>query len=351
MTGAPPLKSARRAAARRRRWRSSLARQEAGRRQAQGQGRAKDVLSAGTFGGLELREIGPALTSGRVVDFAVDPSNHAVRYVAVGSGGVWKTTNAGTTWTPVFDDQGSYSIGCVALDPKNPLRRLGRHRREQQPAQRRLRRRRLQVRSTAARPGRTSGLEELRAHRQDPHRPARLATSSTSPPGAALGGRRRPRALQDHRRRQDLEARCSTISENTGVTDVVHGPAQPRRALRRGLPAPPPRLDADRRRPGVRRSTSRPTAARPGRKLESGLPERRPGPHRPRGRRRPTPTWSTPSSRPADKKGGIFRSTDGGETWEKRSDYVSTQPAVLPGDRRRPEARSTASTPWTSSSR
>jgi photosystem II stability/assembly factor-like uncharacterized protein len=40
--------------------------------------------------------------------------------VAVASGGVWKTTNAGTTWTPIFDTQASYSIGTVVIDPKNP---------------------------------------------------------------------------------------------------------------------------------------------------------------------------------------------------------------------------------------
>ena len=60
------------------------------------------------------------MTSGRVVGFAVHPAGPGHYYVAVASGGVWKTTNAGTTWTPVFDDQGSYSIGCVTLDPKNP---------------------------------------------------------------------------------------------------------------------------------------------------------------------------------------------------------------------------------------
>src|SRR5262245_46226923 len=72
------------------------------------------------FAGLRLRGLGPAVTSGRVVGFAVHPADRGHYYVAVASGGVWKTTNAGTTWTPIFDGQGSYSIGYVALDPKNP---------------------------------------------------------------------------------------------------------------------------------------------------------------------------------------------------------------------------------------
>lgn len=79
-----------------------------------------DPLSADTFTGLVLRGIGPALMSGRIADIAVDPTDKRRWLVAVGSGGVWKTTNAGTTWTPIFDDQGSYSVGCVTLDPANP---------------------------------------------------------------------------------------------------------------------------------------------------------------------------------------------------------------------------------------
>ena len=71
------------------------------------------------FSGLELRPLGPALMSGRIADIAIDPENTSTWYVAVGSGGVWKTTNAGTTWTPIFDDQAVYSIGCVTLDPNN----------------------------------------------------------------------------------------------------------------------------------------------------------------------------------------------------------------------------------------
>lgn len=73
-----------------------------------------------SLGFLRARSVGPALTSGRVVAFAVHPQDRSHYFVAVASGGVWKTTNAGTTWTPVFDGEGSYSIGTVVFDPKNP---------------------------------------------------------------------------------------------------------------------------------------------------------------------------------------------------------------------------------------
>ena len=69
---------------------------------------------------LPFRSIGPSLMSGRIADIAVHPTAPGTWYVAVGSGGVWKTTNAGTTWTPLFDDQTSYSIGEITLDPTNP---------------------------------------------------------------------------------------------------------------------------------------------------------------------------------------------------------------------------------------
>ena len=77
-------------------------------------------LSSATLAGLTLRSIGPALTSGRISDLAVDPTDSKVWWIGVASGGVWKTTNAGTTWSPVFDGEGSYSIGALTIDPKNP---------------------------------------------------------------------------------------------------------------------------------------------------------------------------------------------------------------------------------------
>ena len=73
-----------------------------------------------TFNGLKFRNIGPAMTSGRIADIAIHPNNENIWYVAVGSGGVWKTTNSGTTWKPLFDKQSVYSIGCITIDPKNP---------------------------------------------------------------------------------------------------------------------------------------------------------------------------------------------------------------------------------------
>ncbi|MDD8018027.1 MAG: glycosyl hydrolase [Bacteroidota bacterium] len=79
-----------------------------------------DTLKSSAFNGLKFRSIGPAVIGGRIVGFAVHPQNRSVYYVAVASGGVWKTTNAGTTWNCVFENEGSYSIGCVALNPNNP---------------------------------------------------------------------------------------------------------------------------------------------------------------------------------------------------------------------------------------
>lgn len=74
-------------------------------------------LGSATLSGLKFRSIGPALMSGRIADLAVDPVQPNTWYVAVGSGGVFKTTNAGTTFEPIFDGEGSYSIGCVTIDP------------------------------------------------------------------------------------------------------------------------------------------------------------------------------------------------------------------------------------------
>lgn len=69
--------------------------------------------------GLKWRSIGPAFTSGRIADFAVNPNNTSEYYVAAAAGHIWKTTNNGTTWEAIFDNYGVYSIGCLKMDPNN----------------------------------------------------------------------------------------------------------------------------------------------------------------------------------------------------------------------------------------
>ena len=76
-------------------------------------------FSSKTFEAMELRNIGPAYMSGRISDIAVDQKKPSTWYTAVASGGVWKTENAGTTWTPIFDKQSVYSTGDVTIDPSN----------------------------------------------------------------------------------------------------------------------------------------------------------------------------------------------------------------------------------------
>ena len=79
----------------------------------------KPLFSSKTFDTMALRNIGPAYMSGRIADIAIDQKNPSTWYTAVGSGGIWKTVNAGTTWTPIFDKQAVYSTGDVTIDPSN----------------------------------------------------------------------------------------------------------------------------------------------------------------------------------------------------------------------------------------
>ncbi len=78
------------------------------------------AFNSGTFAGLSLRNVGPAVTSGRILDIAVNPKKHSEYYLATAGGGVWKTINSGITFYPVFDKEASFSIGCISLDPSNP---------------------------------------------------------------------------------------------------------------------------------------------------------------------------------------------------------------------------------------
>jgi photosystem II stability/assembly factor-like uncharacterized protein len=78
-------------------------------------------LEAGSpFGDLEWRAVGPMQAGARVEAIAVPPGNHGTIYVGVGSGNLWKTENNGITWTPIFEKESAFSIGDVAVSASNP---------------------------------------------------------------------------------------------------------------------------------------------------------------------------------------------------------------------------------------
>ena len=78
-----------------------------------------DNATPSPLASLPLRAIGPAYPSGRVSDFAFFSGGHNDYLVGVASGGVWRTRNAGTTWTPIFDNQSVYAVGVVEIAPSN----------------------------------------------------------------------------------------------------------------------------------------------------------------------------------------------------------------------------------------
>jgi hypothetical protein len=84
-----------------------------------GQPESAPRLTADMVREITLRNIPGTFSSGRISDVAIDPRNRNIWYVATSSGGLWKTTNRGIAFQPIFDDGGSYSLGCVAVDPRN----------------------------------------------------------------------------------------------------------------------------------------------------------------------------------------------------------------------------------------
>jgi photosystem II stability/assembly factor-like uncharacterized protein len=277
----------------------------------------KEPMSAATFGGLKLRSLGPAVTSGRVAAFAVHPTDRSHYYVAAASGGVWKTVNSGVTWTPVFDNEGSYSIGAITLDPKNPFTVwVGTGENNSQ-------------RSVSYGDGvyrtddggkswKTMGLknsEHIGKIVIDP-RDSKTVYVAAQGPLWSPGGDRGLYKTTDG----GASWKCVlSISENTGVTDVVLDPRNPdvivaaayqrRRAVWTLINGGPESA--------LYKSTD---GGANWKKLTSGLPTENLGriglalaPSR--------PDMIYASVESIDKKGGIFRSTDRGETWEKRNDF------------------------------
>jgi photosystem II stability/assembly factor-like uncharacterized protein len=279
-----------------------------------------DPMSSPTFNGLKFRSIGPAFTSGRVVGFAVEPGNPAHYFVAVASGGVWKTINNGTTWTPVFDKEGSYSIGAIALDQKNPLTVwVGTGENNSQ-------------RSVSYGDGiyrsddggktwKNVGLktsEHIGRIAIDPKDSDTVYVAAQGP----LWGPGGDRGLYKTTDAGKTWKKILSISDNTGVTDVVIDPQNPetlyaaayqrRRHMWTLIDGGPESA--------IYKSTD---SGATWNKLKAGLPTTELG----RIGLAISPVDSNvlyATVEAADKKGGIFRSSDRGGSWERRNEYDVT---------------------------
>ena len=276
-------------------------------------------LKAETFKGLALRGVGPALMSGRIADIAIHPRDRSTWYVAVGSGGVWKTTNAGTTWTPVFDGESSYSIGCVAIDPQNPEvvwvgsgeNVSGRHVGYGDGVYKSL---------DGGKTWKNVGLEASEHIGKiliDPRDSDVIYVAAEGPLWAA-GGDRGVYKTEDGGETWD---HVLEISENTGVTDLELDPRNPdvlyaaAYQRRRHIWS----LLAGGEESGIYKTTN---AGADWRELDNGLPSVDMGriglavsPIE------PDIVYATIEAGEDDK--GFYRSANAGESWEKRSDYIS----------------------------
>jgi len=276
-------------------------------------------MTAETFEGLALRSIGPAFMSGRIADIAIDPDDVSTWYIAVGSGGVWKTTNAGITFEPLFDDQGSYSIGCVTLDPANPNivwvgtgeNVGGRHVGYGDGVYKSL---------DGGKSWKNVGLkqsEHIGRILVDPHSSAVVYVAAQGPLWSAGGQRGLYKTTDGGVTWQQVLAK----GDFTGVNDVVMDPRDPDvlyAATHQRLRTVAALVDGGPE-TGIFKSED---GGGSWRELTSGLPTEDMGriglavsPQN------PDVVYATIEL--AHHKGGFYRSADRGETWEKRNDYLS----------------------------
>lgn len=100
-------------------WSLPLVAQRAPKRGAADAAPAAPALTAEALQGLQLRSIGPGLVTGRIADIKIDPKNPSTWYIATAFGGIWKTTNRGASFTPIFDGGGTHNSCCIVIDPRN----------------------------------------------------------------------------------------------------------------------------------------------------------------------------------------------------------------------------------------
>lgn len=277
---------------------------------------------AGTFSALSARSLGPALLSGRIGDLAVNPARRSEFYVAAASGGVWKTSNGGLTFSPIFDGQGSFSIGCLALDPRNPATLwvgTGENNSQRSVSWGDG----VYVSRDAGKSFKNVGLplsEHIGMIAIDP-RDSDVVYVAAMGPLWSPGGER---GLYKTTNGGAAWSRVLHISDDTGVNEVHFDPRDPdtlyatayqrRRHVWTLINGGPESA--------IYKSTD---AGRSWRKVDTGLP----GGDKGRIGMTVSPVEGGPLYaivEAAEGQGGVFRSIDRGATWEKRSGYMTTSP-------------------------
>ena len=277
----------------------------------------RSPFSTEAFSGLRPRNIGPAMTSGRVSVVAVNPNNPAIMFAGTASSGLWRTTTGGASWQPVMDREGSYSIGWVTIDPRNPsVIWVGTGEYNSQ-------------RSVAYGDGiyksedngkswKNLGLknsEHISKIVVDPTNSDIVYVAAQGPLWSAGGDRGLYKTIDGGKTWEQV----LKISDHTGVTDVQVDPRNPKVVLATSY---------QRRRhfftlidggpeSAIHRSTD---GGKTWTKVNSGLPGEELGrigiaisPV--------NPDIIYANVEAANRKGGIYRSSDNGVSWEKRSDY------------------------------
>jgi photosystem II stability/assembly factor-like uncharacterized protein len=279
-------------------------------------------MVSGTFDGLRLRSVGPALTSGRIVDLAVHPKLSRIYYAAAASGGVWKTENAGTTWTPLFDGEKSFSIGTITLDPNDPLVvwvGTGENNSQRSVSYGDGVYKSMDGGKTWKNMG-LSTSEHIAKILVDP-RDSNVVYVASQGPLWKAGGERGLFKTADG---GETWKAVLEVSENTGITDLSMDPRNPDVLVAAAY---------QRRRhvftliDGGPESTIYKTTdgGESFRKVASGLPKGDLG-RIGLARSPAAPDVVYAIVEAAGEEGGFFRSIDGGENWEKRSSYVSGSP-------------------------
>lgn len=288
----------------------------------QGQSKVVGPMQSSTFSGLKLRSIGPAFMSGRISDVAKDPTNPSTWYVATASGGVWKTTNSATTWTPIFDRYGAYTTGAIVVDPTNPnVLWLGTG---ENASQRSAGYGDGIYKSVdAGRTWKNMGLkqsEHIGKIILDPRDPNVVYVAAQGPLWAPGGDRGLYKTIDGGENWEKI----LEISENTGVADVLLDPRNPdvlyaasyQRRRHVGI------LVAGGPESSIFKSVD---GGKNWKKLSKGLPGGD------KGRialgispQQPDVIYAHIAAEKG--KSGFFRSADRGESWQKKSDYIIVDP-------------------------